>query len=291
MGSSMYNQHRARNLPDVDFGKDGQILVSDNQGTFPLRSKPKELGDKNLTISGIEDVYGSNRPRRYRKRKPLPSQYAAEVAAIAGAISNATGNSTTIASGTSSLGRKVRRTKQKRFDLIRAFDSVRSSQSFDAADLDYNSLGRSFSDKKLDFDDFRQLQIEALNYQYQYDEQAKQQHIQLPYIPGSKVRPKKRTNEEVPFILFLLVGIILLILGLARLLIGWWHEYGCALWTGTVVSQLNLYLFVLIHLPAHIGYLRRNMTSCVTVCKMWNILWKIFIVAVLSSLSSLPCAT
>ena len=229
--------HKARNIPEVDFSGDGQIFVKDHDSTFPLRSRPKELNDgRNLTVHGPDDfdrIYNS-KPKRYKKRQPLPREYAAEAAVIAGGVKGHQGN-TTIASGTSSLGRKVREKKRRKYDLQRAFDSVRSSSSVDFGYMDYNSLGRSISSSRsLSSESMEKLQIRADSDSLSY----RDEHIQLPYIPGSKVKPKRLVNEALPYVLFIITGVVLLILGLARLLLCWWHQYGSSLWTGTLVGVI-----------------------------------------------------
>jgi len=63
----------------------------------------------------------------------------------------------------------------------------------------------------------------------------------LPMIREVKTAKERRLAEErLPGVVFLVSGLILLALGATKLIICWWHEYYCLLWTGFLLLSLGI---------------------------------------------------
>lgn len=99
-------RHKSKLIPDVDFGGDGRLFVTDNDGTFPMRGAKK--GKERVPTPDYEDVksYRSYDPKRNKRvsgrfKQKEPSRFAKEVNDAAG----------TWGSGNASLQRKLRRLK------------------------------------------------------------------------------------------------------------------------------------------------------------------------------------
>ena len=58
------------------------------------------------------------------------------------------------------------------------------------------------------------------------------------------IRNKKIVEERLPSVLFMVIGAMLFMLGTIHLFVSWWHLYGCALWTGALVSMASIPLLL-----------------------------------------------
>lgn len=222
------HKHRSSLIPDVGYGGDGKLFLTDMEGTFPLRGGKKER-------AGLEQIeYQSFRSMDHKKRRyqPQQSKYAQEVANIG-----------TWSSGNSSLARKLRKNRL----------------SSDAKSADRFSTGYK---KKVRGEPPKMARTHSLNRKRtprransvseadlrKGQDQGGLSSIsrdlfgttvkngKLPLIQEYPTRHRKMVEEKLPAIIFIIGGILLLLLGVAKLFVSWWHEYFCSLWTGLLVS-------------------------------------------------------
>jgi len=67
---------------------------------------------------------------------------------------------------------------------------------------------------------------------------SKKRHSRDPMRYRSK--DLKLSEEKLPGISFIIIGIFLLACGVIKLMVSWWHSYFCALWTGFIILILGL---------------------------------------------------
>ena len=62
---------------------------------------------------------------------------------------------------------------------------------------------------------------------------------------------RRISEERLPGVIFLVTGVCLLVLGAIRLVFSHWMEYGCGIWTGSLVSRHNSHNNIQIYLNFH----------------------------------------
>lgn len=277
-------RHRSNLIPDVDFGGDGRIFITDGQGSFALRSKhydktdskdidwhkkpdkkdgrhqkvsragswgdrPWEYdrGKRHLGDTGSYHSYDPKREqRKYKPKQMSPHEMA--MREVTGTVSSKSSNS---------LSRKLRRSKSNKYYVEEAkFGSLRSTST------GTYSTGRRFKrggtpTRPLDIEDFqrggsryRSLDVNALR---RVQKEMNNNGVVSPYnktnsngyagslagsvFDGYLPRVKKISDDTLPFVFFLVLGVLLFLLGLTRILFTYWHQYFCLLWTGVTVSH------------------------------------------------------
>ena len=273
-------RHRSKLIPDVDFSGEGRIFVTDVDGTFPLRhgkkprdALPKDLMAPNGTVPVPPPDYDTasyrsydpyrDKARKYKPQKPS-NRFGEEV-----------NNLTWGSSGSQSLQRKLRRLRgqgsiegregivhvdpDRRVNRMGTWSSAGKEkkrrdkeQQFPLPGGGYtgnaNSLPRGSRLKRasLDMDTIRGYKERAHDRKSSILEMYNRSHRSYSGSIGGKkplmVKQKRLADDKLPGILFLVCGGIMLALGAAKVLICYWHEYFCILWTGLVVSTL-LFLY------------------------------------------------
>lgn len=65
------------------------------------------------------------------------------------------------------------------------------------------------------------------------------------------LRKRRFTEEPLPYVVFLIIGTLLVVIGIIRLIISIWHEFGSGIWAGVPVSGHKLH-FTLNFAPKHL---------------------------------------
>ena len=243
-------RHRSKLIPDIEYGGDGTLYVTSRDGTFPLRGKDggrKKADIRDMDFGSVSDRHSFRifDPKRDQKRKykQRPSRYGQEVQTISGTIS--TGSS-------HSLGRRLRRTKSQKYPGSEGgkyseggrFDSNRLKRGGApkmppefAASLQRDKRARS-----LDLNSIKKRNpknsLRGSKGRNPYPILDYNGNGKAPLVSEMPLRHRRIHEERLPYVIPLVVGPGLLLLGIARLCISYWHEYFSAIWSGIFVSTM-----------------------------------------------------
>ena len=242
-------RHKSSLIPDIQYSLDGTLFVTESGGTFPLRGKGTRHGDiRNHDFAYVEsapsyrsyDARREEKKRRYKQRSS-PSREATM------------SGTSTISTNRSSLGRRLRRSKRG----YSAKDTDFRFNDRNSGSISGSSEGRRLrtGPPRMTADHFNSIQKKQANKRRSLDgsiqgkdslKRTKRNNNDLDYdnkhrhSNGSGIREKARYHkihsEKLPYVVFLIDGVFLLLAGIVRMIISYWHEYYSALWAGVLVS-------------------------------------------------------
>jgi hypothetical protein len=242
-------RHKSHLIPEVQYALDGTLFVTDVGGTFPLRGKSTRHGDiRDHDFANVEpapsyrsyDARREERKGRYKQRTS-PSREAAM------------SGSSTISTNASSLGRRLRRSRTgySARDVDVRKKQKGSGQIYGSSDGRRLRSGPprmtpEFADsiqrkkdkrRSLELNDIIQGMGSFKRTKRNSKDDSYNKHL---HSNGSGVHRKERYHkihdEKLPYLVFLIDGVFLLLVGIARIILSYWHEYYSALWAGALVS-------------------------------------------------------
>ena len=234
------DRHRSKLIPDVDFGVDGHLFVTDRQGTFPLsanrgpkeRLPPKDYDPEDIKSYRSYDQRRESKKPRYRQN----NRYEKEIAAM---------QSGTWSTATSSLARKVRRThsmggKKRPISEAGSMRGRPARGGIPRMTPEFTeTIERGHKMRKsLDIEAIRRTSKKGeKNYFGRVGSDYQSSNGNAPLLLwDSPTKNRKITEERLPGVIFIVTGIFLIVLGILRIFLSYWHECFCALWTGIFVS-------------------------------------------------------
>ncbi len=284
-------RHRSKLIPDVNYSLDGTLFVTDREGTFPLSGKSKPRQDvRDLDYNDRQseghysyrsyDPHRDQHKRKYKQRSS-PNRYSQEIQNISG----------TISTHSSSLGRRLRRSKRRfsttSYPRRQSGDGRYSGlQNGGSGPHSYaGSTGGGSTGRRLRTgppkmpEEFaatiREKEARRSQRRRERDSFALRKVLESPIENGGSIRgysPKasirgskdfgkypvdyssmngksfldkdyqlksrKIHDESLPFLVFLVVGSLLVVIGIVRVIASHWHEYLGALWAGLLVSDM-----------------------------------------------------
>lgn len=254
------DRHRSKLIPEIDFGRDGRLFVTDREGTFPLAVKKGSKERHPAPDYDEDDVksfhsYDKRRAmdraaareketdtakRRYRQNNQ--SKYEREIQAISGTWSSGGGGS--------SLVRKVRRnqtlsrgdgrTYHTSSDTGSLRNAVRGGTPKMTPEFAQSIDRKSRRRKSLDIEKLRRSNKKGdKTYFGRVGSEYSSHNGNSPLLLwDTPTKNRKISEERLPGLVFIVTGVFLLVLGLLRVFLSYWHEYFCALVTGLLVSEL-----------------------------------------------------
>ncbi|KAK2168674.1 hypothetical protein LSH36_15g15038 [Paralvinella palmiformis] len=235
-------RHKSHLIPEVQYSLDGTLFVTDVGGTFPLRGKASKHSDiRDHDFGDVSppptfrsfDLRREDLKRRYKQRR-----------------SSSREGTSTLSNNASSLGRRLRRSKRKsEFSAKEKYFS-----SVENGSMSTPSSGRrihsgppqmtpefadslrikSLRDSKAGTGSLkrgRRSDIDANSYQYRLSNGSEYE---------KKARYHKIHDEKLPYLLFLIDGILLMITGVVRILLSYWHEYYSSIIAGILLMILGI---------------------------------------------------
>ena len=232
---------------DTDKDRDGGskdyfgTVWDDEDNNWPSHKKRRYLGDV-----GSYHSYDAKRDRKYQPKEL--SNYQKAMKEVTGTVSSKSSNS---------LSRKLKRSKSERYR------KEYEGRYGVAGSVDSGSIGsgrrfrqggpRRSAELQRQTRQYSSLDVAALRRLQKngggrgYDNNNYIGHKNGPgeingYVNGGTAVPefiprmRRISDERLPFVIFIILGILVFICGMVLLLFSYWHLYYCLLWTGFLVS-------------------------------------------------------
>ncbi|ELU07783.1 hypothetical protein CAPTEDRAFT_221354 [Capitella teleta] len=258
-------KHRSTLIPDVEYSRDGSIFVTDNQGTFPLRhGKDSKQDVQDLSFTPEIRSYRSYDPKsepsdrstKYKQRNSRSNMQEVYSMSAGGTLSTQSSNS---------LARKLRRSRiagghGPSYLSHSAANSKASSVSSSSGSFfgrqtpqmtpEYaETLRRKKAESEarkqnLDFSRASPYgSTKSLNKSKKYLSDGslnRRMSIEPDYNRDPLFKNRDISEERLPFVLFSVEGLMLILAGVARLVCVYWHEYFASVWAGFILLVLGV---------------------------------------------------